>query len=105
MRPPADGDAPWPMTLAPTTGFTAGLAQLLAEKGIRVNCVAPGPIWTPLIPSTMAPEKVEHFGENTPLKRPGQPAELAPAYVLLASDDSSYISGAMIPVTGGRPML
>ncbi|MBV8934689.1 MAG: SDR family oxidoreductase [Alphaproteobacteria bacterium] len=85
--------------------FTAGLAQLLAEKGIRVNCVAPGPIWTPLIPSTMAPDKVEHFGENTPLKRPGQPAELAPAYVLLASDDGSYISGAMIPVTGGRPML
>jgi hypothetical protein len=87
------------------TNFTAGLAQLLAEKGIRVNCVAPGPIWTPLIPSTMPTEKVEHFGENTPLGRPGQPAELAPAYVLLASDDGSYISGAMIPVTGGRPML
>jgi NAD(P)-dependent dehydrogenase (short-subunit alcohol dehydrogenase family) len=85
--------------------YTAGLAQLLAEKGIRVNCVAPGPIWTPLIPSTMAPDKVEHFGENTPLGRPGQPAELAPAYVLLASDDGSYISGAMIPVTGGRAML
>lgn len=85
--------------------FTAGLAQLLAEKGIRVNCVAPGPIWTPLIPSTMPADKVEHFGENTPLKRPGQPAELAPAYVLLASDDGSYMSGAMVPVTGGRPML
>jgi NAD(P)-dependent dehydrogenase (short-subunit alcohol dehydrogenase family) len=85
--------------------FTGGLAQLLAEKGIRVNCVVPGPIWTPLIPSTMPPDKVEHFGENTPLKRPGQPAELAPAYVLLASDDSSYISGAIIPVTGGRLML
>ena len=81
------------------------LAQLLADKGIRVNCVAPGPIWTPLIPSTMPPEKVAHFGENTPLKRPGQPAELAPAYVLLASDEGSYMSGAMIPVTGGRPML
>src|SRR5207244_10723961 len=66
--------------------FTAGLAQLLAEKGIRVNCVAPGPIWTPLIPSTMPPDKVAHFGENIPLKRPGQPAELAPAYVLLASE-------------------
>jgi NAD(P)-dependent dehydrogenase (short-subunit alcohol dehydrogenase family) len=87
------------------TNFTAGLAQLLAEKGIRVNCVAPGPIWTPLIPSTMAPDKVEHFGENVPLKRPGQPAELAAAYVLLASDAGSYISGAMIPVTGGRPVL
>jgi NAD(P)-dependent dehydrogenase (short-subunit alcohol dehydrogenase family) len=85
--------------------FTAGLAQLLAEKGIRVNCVAPGPIWTPLIPSTMAPDRVEQFGENTSLKRPGQPAELAAAYVLLASDDGSYMSGAMIPVAGGRPML
>jgi NAD(P)-dependent dehydrogenase (short-subunit alcohol dehydrogenase family) len=84
--------------------FTAGLAQLLANQGIRVNCVAPGPIWTPLIPSTMPPEKVAHFGENTPLKRPGQPAELAPAYVLLASDKGSYMSGAMM-VTGGRPML
>ena len=103
--------SPSPQLLAYATtkgaiaNFTAGLAQLLAEKGIRVNCVAPGPIWTPLIPSTMAPEKVEHFGENTPLKRPGQPAALAPAYVLLASDDGSYMSGAMIPVTGGRPML
>jgi NAD(P)-dependent dehydrogenase (short-subunit alcohol dehydrogenase family) len=85
--------------------FTAGLAQLLAEKGIRVNCVAPGPIWTPLIPSTMPPDKVSHFGKNTPLGRAGQPAELAPAYVLLASEDGSYMSGAMIPVTGGRPML
>jgi NAD(P)-dependent dehydrogenase (short-subunit alcohol dehydrogenase family) len=103
--------SPSPQLLAYATtkgaiaNFTAGLAQLLAEKGIRVNCVAPGPIWTPLIPSTMAPDKVEHFGENTPLKRPGQPAELAPAYVLLASDDGSYMSGAMIPVTGGRPLL
>lgn len=87
------------------TNFTAGLAQLLADKGIRVNCVAPGPIWTPLIPSTMPSKHVEHFGQNTPLERPGQPAELAPVYVLLASDDGSYISGAMIPVTGGRPML
>jgi NAD(P)-dependent dehydrogenase (short-subunit alcohol dehydrogenase family) len=85
--------------------FTAGLAELLADKGIRVNCVAPGPIWTPLIPSTMPPEKVQHFGENVPLHRPGQPAELAPAYVLLASNHGNYISGAMIPVTGGRPML
>jgi NAD(P)-dependent dehydrogenase (short-subunit alcohol dehydrogenase family) len=87
------------------SNYTAGPAQLIAEKGIRVNCVAPGPIWTPLIPSTMAPEKVENFGEEAPLKRLGQPAELAAAYVLLASDDASYISGAMIPVTGGRLML
>jgi NAD(P)-dependent dehydrogenase (short-subunit alcohol dehydrogenase family) len=85
--------------------FTAGLAQLLAKQGIRVNCVAPGPIWTPLIPSTMAPDSVEKFGKNTPLGRAGQPAELAPAYVLLASDEASYITGAMLPVTGGRPML
>jgi NAD(P)-dependent dehydrogenase (short-subunit alcohol dehydrogenase family) len=85
--------------------FTAGLAQLVAEKGVRVNCVAPGPIWTPLIPSTMPVEQVKSFGEATPIGRAGQPAELAPAYVLLASDESSYITGAMIPVTGGRPML
>ena len=85
--------------------FTSGLAQLLAERGIRVNCVAPGPVWTPLIPSTMPAEKVKHFGENVPLERPAQPAELAPAYVLLASGEASYITGAMLPVTGGRPML
>ncbi|HJS85731.1 MAG TPA: SDR family oxidoreductase [Acetobacteraceae bacterium] len=85
--------------------FTAGLAQLLAEKGIRVNCVAPGPVWTPLIPSTMPEEKVESFGEQVPLKRPAQPAELAGAYVFLASDEASYVSGALIPVTGGKPML
>ncbi|HYZ62783.1 MAG TPA: SDR family oxidoreductase [Acetobacteraceae bacterium] len=85
--------------------FTVGLSGMLAKKGIRVNAVAPGPIWTPLIPSTMPQERVEHFGENTPLGRAGQPAELAPAYVLLASDESSYITGAVIPVTGGRPML
>jgi hypothetical protein len=103
--------SPSPQLLAYATAkgaianFTAGLGQLLAQKGIRVNCVAPGPIWTPLIPSTMPPEHVEHFGENTPLGRAGQPAEVAPAYVLLASDDGSYMTGALIPVTGGRPML
>jgi NAD(P)-dependent dehydrogenase (short-subunit alcohol dehydrogenase family) len=85
--------------------FTAGLAQLWAEKGIRVNCVAPGPVWTPLIPSTFPPEEVAKFGQQTPLKRAGQPAELAPAYVLLASDDSSYILGATIQVTGGTPTI
>ena len=85
--------------------FTAGLAQLVAEKGIRVNCVAPGPIWTPLIPSTMPEEAVKNFGKNTPLGRAGQPAELAPAYVLLASEEASYMTGALVPVTGGRPML
>jgi NAD(P)-dependent dehydrogenase (short-subunit alcohol dehydrogenase family) len=96
---------PYATTKGAIANFTAGLAQLLAEKGIRVNCVAPGPIWTPLIPSTMDAKSVENFGKNTPLGRPGQPAELAPVYVLLASNDSSYMSGALLPVTGGRPML
>ena len=85
--------------------FTAGLAQLLADKGIRVNCVAPGPVWTPLIPATMPKEKVESFGKDVPLGRAAQPRELAPPFDLLASEESSYITGAMIPVTGGRPML
>jgi NAD(P)-dependent dehydrogenase (short-subunit alcohol dehydrogenase family) len=85
--------------------FTAGLAQMLAEKGIRVNCVAPGPVWTPLIPATMPKEKVESFGKDVPLGRAAQPRELAPPFVMLASEESSYITGAMIPVTGGRPML
>ena len=85
--------------------FTAGLAQLLAEKGIRVNCVAPGPIWTPLIPATMPPEKVREFGSQVPMKRPGQPRELAPIYVMLASDEASYVSGATVAVTGGKPFL
>src|SRR4051794_7613872 len=97
--------APYAATKAAIANFTASLAQLLGPKGIRVNSVAPGPIWTPLIPSTMPPEKVEKFGSDTPLGRPGQPVELAPVYVLLASDDGSYISGARIPVTGGRPVL
>jgi NAD(P)-dependent dehydrogenase (short-subunit alcohol dehydrogenase family) len=92
-------------TKSAIANFTAGLAQLVAEKGIRVNSVAPGPIWTPLIPSTMPEEAVKTFGKNTPLGRAGQPAELAPAYVLLASDEASYITGALLPVTGGRPML
>ncbi|MFD1713399.1 SDR family oxidoreductase [Amnibacterium flavum] len=96
---------PYAMTKAGMASMTASLAQMWGEKGIRVNAVAPGPIWTPLIPSTMPPEKVEGFGEDTPLGRVGQPAELAPAYVLLASDAASYISGAVLPVTGGKPIL
>ncbi|WP_215231977.1 SDR family oxidoreductase [Dyadobacter linearis] len=89
-------------TKAAIQNFSANLAQILLEggKGIRVNAVAPGPIWTPLIPSTM-PEP-ETFGENTPTGRAGQPAEVAPAYVFLASEESSYVSGATLPVTGGR---
>ena len=97
--------APYAATKAAIANFSASLAQLLGDKGIRVNSVAPGPIWTPLIPATMPPEKVSSFGDNTPLGRAGQPAELAPVYVLLASDEGSYISGARIAVTGGRPIL
>ena len=106
-----NSDDPNPTLLAYATtkgaihNFTAGLAQLLAEKGIRVNAVAPGPIWTPLIPSTMPPEAVKTFGQNTPMKRAGQPAELATTYVMLADPLSSYVSGATVAVTGGRPFL
>ena len=85
--------------------MSAALAGLLAKKGIRANSVAPGPIWTPLIPSTMPADQVKTFGQQVPLGRPGQPAEVAPAYVLLASDEASYISGARIAVTGGNPIL
>ncbi len=98
---------PYAATKAAIANFTGGLAQLLIEKGIRVNAVGAGPVWTPLIPSTMPTEKVKHFGEKeSPMKRPAQPSELAPLYVLLASEnDSSYISGAYLPVTGGRPVM
>ncbi|WP_301075974.1 SDR family oxidoreductase [Sphingomonas sp.] len=85
--------------------FTAGLGKMLADRKIRVNAVAPGPIWTPLIPSTMPVEKVKNFGSDTPIGRAGQPAEVAPPYVWLASDEASYITGATIPVTGGRAFL
>jgi NAD(P)-dependent dehydrogenase (short-subunit alcohol dehydrogenase family) len=91
------------MTKAAIISFTQSTAQSLAERGVRVNAVAPGPIWTPLIPATMPEEKVESFGSTTPMKRPGQPAEVAPAYVYLASSDASYVTGAVIPVTGGEP--
>ncbi len=92
-------------TKAAIQNFTASMAQLWAEKGIRVNCVAPGPIWTPLIPATMPPEKVKTFGQDVPLKRAGQPAELAAAFVLLASQDSSYMTGSTVQVTGGYPTI
>lgn len=106
-----NSDMPNPTLLAYATtkgaiqNFTAGLAQLLAEKEIRANAVAPGPIWTPLIPSTMDAERVSNFGKQVPMKRPGQPAELATAFVMLADPLSSYVSGATIAVTGGKPIL
>lgn len=106
-----NSDAPNPTLLAYATtkgaiaNFTAGLAQMLAKKEIRVNSVAPGPIWTPLIPATMPADTVSKFGSNYPMKRPGQPAELATAYVMLADPLSSYVSGAVIAVTGGKPIL
>jgi NAD(P)-dependent dehydrogenase (short-subunit alcohol dehydrogenase family) len=96
---------PYAMTKAAIQNFTGGLAQMLGKRGIRANCVAPGPIWTPLIPATMPEEKVKNFGKNVALGRPGQPAELAPVYVLLASDDSSYMAGATVAVTGGKPLI
>jgi len=92
-------------TKAAIQNFTASMAQLWAEKGIRVNCVAPGPIWTPLIPSTMSSDHVKSFGESVPMKRAGQPAELAPIYVLLASQDSSYMTASTVQVTGGYPTI
>jgi NAD(P)-dependent dehydrogenase (short-subunit alcohol dehydrogenase family) len=106
-----NSDLPKPTLLAYATtkgaiaNFTGGLAQMLGPKGIRVNCVAPGPIWTPLIVSTMTDEEVQNFGAETPLGRPGQPVEVAPIYVLLASDEASYISGQRYGVTGGKPIL
>jgi NAD(P)-dependent dehydrogenase (short-subunit alcohol dehydrogenase family) len=106
-----NSDTPNPTLLAYATtkgaiqNFTAGLAQLLAAKGIRANAVAPGPIWTPLIPSTLPEEAVVNFGKQVPMQRPAQPAELATAFVMLADPLSSYVSGATIAVTGGKPML
>lgn len=102
---------PTPMLLAYATtkgaiaNMTIGLAGLLAERGIRVNAVLPGPIWTPFIPAGMPPEAVETFGSKTPFGRPGQPAELASAYVMLASDEASYTSGALLTIAGGQTVV
>ena len=105
----ADKPNPTLLAYAATKGaiqnFTAGLAQLLAEKDIRANCVAPGPVWTPLLPSTMPPETVKELGKAYPIGRPAQPRELAPVYVMLASDEASYVSGATVAVTGGKPFM
>jgi len=106
-----NSDMPNPTLLAYATtkgaiqNFTGGLAQMLADKGVRVNAVAPGPIWTPLIPSTMPEETVRNFGKLVPMKRAGQPAELATAYVMLADPLSSYTSGTTVAVTGGKPFI
>jgi NAD(P)-dependent dehydrogenase (short-subunit alcohol dehydrogenase family) len=106
-----NSDLPNPTLLAYATtkgaiqNFSGGLAQMLADRGIRVNAVAPGPIWTPLIPSTMSEQHVSNFGKQVPMQRPGQPAELATTYVMLADPLSSYVSGATVAVTGGRPII
>jgi NAD(P)-dependent dehydrogenase (short-subunit alcohol dehydrogenase family) len=103
---PVEGSLAQLLAYAATKGAisnsTAALAQMLVDRGIRVNAVAPGPIWTPLIPSTMPAEKAASFGQQTPVSRAGQPKELAPAIVLLASDEASYMSGAVVPVTAGN---
>jgi NAD(P)-dependent dehydrogenase (short-subunit alcohol dehydrogenase family) len=106
-----NSDMPNPILLAYATtkgaiqNFTGGLAQMLAAKGIRANAVAPGPVWTPLIPSTMPEDAVKNFGKQVPLHRAGQPAELATAYVMLADPASSYTSGTTVAVTGGKPFI
>ena len=100
---PSPGLLDYAATKAAIANFTHGLGKQLAPRGIRVNAVAPGPIWTPLQPSQGQPEeKIPHFGENTPLGRMGQPAELAPAFVFLASQESSYTTAEVIGVTGGN---
>jgi len=100
---PSPGLLDYASTKAAIVAFTKSLAKMLADKGVRVNAVAPGPVWTPLQPSHgQPPEKLRHFGQNVPLGRPGQPAELAPAYVFLASQESSYITAEVIGVTGGH---
>lgn len=100
---PSPGLLDYASTKGAITAFTKSLAKMLAEKGIRVNAVAPGPIWTPLQPSHgQPPEKLKEFGQKTPLGRPGQPAEVAPAFVFLASQESSYITAEVIGVTGGQ---
>lgn len=93
---------PYSTTKGAILTFTKGLSEEMIEHGIRVNAVAPGPVWTPLIPSSFEPDKVAEFGKTTPMGRPGQPAELAPVYVFLASKDSTYITGECIGVTGGK---
>lgn len=102
---PSPNLAPYAATKAAIANFTLSLAEEAIKRGVRVNAVAPGPVWTPLIPSTVSQEKVQHFGENTLFERPAQPAELAPVYVFLASDEASYITGEIYGATGGRKQV
>jgi NAD(P)-dependent dehydrogenase (short-subunit alcohol dehydrogenase family) len=102
---PSDNLLDYAATKAALNNLVVNLAQELGPRGIRVNAVAPGPIWTPLIPATMSSEKVQSFGSDTPLGRPGQPVEVAAAYVFLASDEASYVSGTVLGVTGGKPVF
>lgn len=104
-KKPTPNILPYSATKGALANLTIGLAGLLAEKGIRVNAVLPGPIWTPFIPAGMAAEEVEQFGSQTPFGRPGQPAELASAYVMLAADSASYTSGALLTISGGAVTL
>jgi NAD(P)-dependent dehydrogenase (short-subunit alcohol dehydrogenase family) len=95
---------PYSATKGSIVTFTEGLAQDVVQYGLRANCVAPGPVWTPIIPASMEGETVSQFGAQSPMGRPGQPVELAPAFVFLASDDASYVNGSVIDVTGGQPV-
>jgi NAD(P)-dependent dehydrogenase (short-subunit alcohol dehydrogenase family) len=101
---PSPNLLPYSSTKGAILTFTKGLSEEAIEKGVRVNAVAPGPVWTPLIPASFPGDKVSEFGKTTPMGRPGQPAELAPVFVFLASQDSSYITGECIGVTGGKPL-
>lgn len=99
---PSDMLLDYASTKAAIIGFTKALAKMAGKQGVRVNAVAPGPVWTPLIPATMPPEKVENFGKGTVFERPAQPAELAPLYVFLASQEASYVTGEVYGATGGH---
>ena len=101
---PSPNLLPYSTTKGAILTFTKALSEEAIKTGIRVNAVAPGPVWTPLIPMSFEGEKVAEFGKTTPMGRPGQPAELAPVYVFLASQDSTYITGECIGVTGGKPL-
>ena len=101
---PSPNLLPYATTKGAIVTFSQGLAQMVAKQGIRVNVVAPGPVWTPLIPGSGDPQQSAQFGQQSPLGRPAQPAELAPAYVFLASDESRFVTGEILGVTGGKPL-